>query len=191
MSMPRPVKKPDSPDTMPVWSRLDDVDGVGHHVLARRPDFGAAQVEGQVLVVAELLELGFEPHQRVPVAADQQQHGEFAAQRDHAALGDAAAAVGDGAGQVVDQAGAVGADGGNGNVLPGGQRGVSVMVCQCTEVARRSWSAVGRRGRRVAGRGLASAGASPVTSRARGSEWSARSPEVACLPAAWLRSSRR
>ena len=64
----------------------------------------------RLLAIGEALQLGFELRQRVPVARDQQQHGELGAQVRHPALADIAAALADQPGQFVDHPGAVAAD---------------------------------------------------------------------------------
>ena len=78
---------------------------------------GALQVDAEARGVGEPLELGFELGERMPVAGDEQQHRELAAEVRHAALADVAAALVDDAGQLVNHAGAVAADRRYGEVL--------------------------------------------------------------------------
>ena len=91
----------------------DHVDGIGQHVSPRRAFFRPAHGERQAGVFLHLFELGFQPRKRMPAATYEQQHCEFRAERDHAAIKDIAAAIEHRTGEIVHDPGAVAADRGN------------------------------------------------------------------------------
>ena len=108
--MPRELKNPARLCTMPGWSRqTTSTEYVTTSLRAAR-----CSVRRRLTVmparIAQLLQLGLELGERVPVARDQQQHRELAAERAHPAVDDVAGAVEHDAGEVVDEAGAVAAE---------------------------------------------------------------------------------
>ena len=117
MSMPRLAQNPESPATMPDWSR---------HTTSM--EYGNSSVRGARGSVrfmcsdspvdsprrcSSLSSLASE----CQLPRYQHQDGEFVAEAGHAALADGPAAVRDYAGQVVDHPGAIAANGGYGEVL--------------------------------------------------------------------------
>src|SRR6056297_3022517 len=85
----------------------DDVHGVGQAVPLFRPLPGLAQGGVDAVLFLELAEFGLQPVQRVPVAVDLQQHGEFLTVGDRAALDVRAAAVQYGRRQALKHAGSI------------------------------------------------------------------------------------
>src|SRR5271168_891832 len=74
------------------------VDGVGQHIIARGPLFGAPQLDIHAGGVGQLLELTLELGKGVPIAVEQEQHRKLVAERGHATFADAPAAISDGFG---------------------------------------------------------------------------------------------
>ncbi len=93
------------------------IDRVGQLVSACSARVGAMQVQCKTGFGREVLKLGFELGNGVPIAGHQQNHGEFVAEARHAALADVAAAVADDSSEVVDETGTVWPDGRDGKVL--------------------------------------------------------------------------
>ena len=78
-----------------------------------RPLVGAADLQRDARRLGELLELGLDPGDGVPVSRHQHQDREIRPERRHPALADVAATIGDFLAEFVDEPDAVRADGGN------------------------------------------------------------------------------
>jgi hypothetical protein len=75
------------------------------------------QVQRETGFGSEVLKLGLELRNGVPITGDEQHHSEFVAKTGHAAFADVATAVANDFSEVMDETGTVGPDGRDGKVL--------------------------------------------------------------------------